>query len=101
MSGKKEVPSLKGTFNAEVIYQMHSNPPIFGLYSDKLGYAEVHLADLKLTPAEIDALSQSDKVAGTYEALSKPEDLYHPIEGLKKTTWKVTSLKPLGSKPVR
>lgn len=92
---------IKGVFNAKVVYQKHSNPPVLGLRSDELGYAEAPLRGLKLTPAEIDALSKARAVAGTYETLASSAEIYHPIEGMKKSTWKVTSLKPSGFKSTR
>ena len=92
--------SLTKTFNAKVIYQMHSNPPIFGLYSEELGYSEVALRDLKLSEAEIKALGEAREVSGTYAPLKKPREIYAPGKTLsdpwtpQPVNWKVTSLKP-------
>lgn len=90
---QSDTAKLTGAFNASVTYQLHSNPPIFGLYSDKLGATEIHLGDLDLTEREIDDLVDAKRVVGTYE--TRPAvDVYHPINGIQKSTWKVTSLKP-------
>lgn len=91
--------SLKKTFNARVIYQYHSNPAVLGLYSDDLGYSEIALRDLKLSPAEIDALHTAEEVAGTYEAVA--DRVYAPALDnpcqwdFKPMTWKPVSLKPV------
>lgn len=92
--------SLRKTFNAKVIYQMHSNPPILGLLSDELGYGEIALRDLKLSEAEINALAEAREVTGTYSDLKKPRQIYAPGETLRdpwapqQVTWKVTSITP-------
>lgn len=86
--------SLKNTFNATVVYQLHTNPAILGLYSKELGYSEIALKDLKLTPAEIDALHEANDLIGTYEKRKTPKDIYVAVKGVQKSTWKVTSVKP-------
>ena len=94
--------SLKKEFNATVIYQLHSQPPWLGLYSKKLGYTQIHLRELNLSQAQIDALCKADKVSGTYEPRQTPEEIFitneesikDPRKGRKLSTWKVTSLKP-------
>lgn len=93
---------LTKTFNAVVIYKLHSNPPWLGLYSEELGYSQVYLGDLKLTDKEIDALCNAETVSGTYEKRGTPEELFvttpesikDPRKGLKLSTWRVTSVKP-------
>lgn len=92
--------SLTRTFNAQVVYTMHSNPPIFGLYSEELGYSEIALRDLKLSKSEIDALDQAREVTGTYEPLKKSREIYAPGKKLldpwtaQKVSWEVKSITP-------
>lgn len=92
--------SLSRTFNAKVMFQMHSNPPILGLYSEELGWNQVALRDLKLSESEINALADAAEVSGTYTPLKKARTIYAPGKTLRdpwapqNVTWKVTSIAP-------
>lgn len=92
--------SLSRIFNAQVIYTLHSNPPILGLYSEELGYGEIALRDLKLSEKDICALDKAREVTGTYELLKKSRKIYAPGKtpadpwAAQKVRWKVTSIIP-------
>ncbi len=84
--------SLSNTFNALVVYQLHSNPAILGLYSKELGYSEIALKDLVLTDKEIEQLHAAREVSGTFTMLATPDQIYLPTDGWQKVTWRPTSL---------
>lgn len=94
--------SLTKTFNARVIYQLHSNPPIFGLYSEELGYSEIALHELNLSQSDITALGKAHEVSGTCVLLEKPYTRTITAPGKTReepwsqqpVTWIVTSITP-------
>lgn len=85
--------ALRRIFCAEVVYQLHSDPPYFGLYNPEMGYTEVHLGALGIYDKEaIDKLCEKRIVVVTCAPQREPRQIYWPMQGIKDVKWNVLKM---------